>query len=108
MSKPVAPSPDLLYLHRVIKQICRQREARCLQFFSELGHDPSAAKTPFHFPRGSQPFLLKKKDVLHADDIAERSREFADMRYSARTIAHARYLHDQVNGRRDLRPNRLF
>src|ERR1700733_7911782 len=71
---------NLLHFHRVIEQTCRQGKTCSLQLFSKLGDDPGTAKAAFHLPRRPQTFLLKKENVLHADDIAERSRKFRNMR----------------------------
>src|ERR1019366_676436 len=102
------PSANSLYLLRHLEQVQGERDARLFQFFGEFGNDSGGPEAAQDFSIRSQSLFFEKEDILQADDVTVGARHLRDMGHASRAIAHARNLHDNVDGGGDLIPQRLF
>ena len=86
----------------------RQRHAGGGEPLAALRPDPGGAEPADHLAVRADAGLLEQEDLLHGDDVAFHAGDFGDGRHLARAVGHARHLDDQVDGRRDLLPDRPF
>src|ERR1700678_434495 len=91
-----------------LEQARRQNDARDAQPVEELGSDAGRLERSNHLAVGSDPFLVECENFLHADHVLFHTRDLGDAGYLARAVAHARGLHHDADGRRDLLAHRFF
>src|SRR5438067_4460690 len=92
----------------VVSEAHRQHRAGGGQLIRTLRHDAGGVESPTHLASRTDSLLLKEEDVLHADDVGEGAGQLRDVRDTARSVAHTRSLHDNVDSRSDLGANGLF
>src|ERR1019366_6134521 len=107
-TRTVSATSALLNFLRNVQQAGRQRNPGILQLLGELGHDSGGIEPAQDVSLRPQTVLLKQEDILQADDVAVGAGHFGHVGDAAGAVAHARDLHDDVNGRRHLVPQCLL
>src|SRR5690242_14776183 len=81
-------------------------DSRNLQLFRKLRTNPRWNKLTRDFAVVAYTLFAKYEDVLHRDDVAFHTGDFGERGNFARAVAEAADLHDHVDCRGDMTPNR--
>src|SRR5262249_21735403 len=98
--------PASVNLHDRLEHLSRQRNARRLQTFVELGTNSSSAEPAHHFSGFRNARFLEKEDILQRDDVLLHSNHFRDVCDTTRSVAETRYLDEEIDRGRYLLTNR--